>query len=84
LAVTTDELVRANRLWHSIQLTEERLAAYRAHGGHVRISILNDDPSSFGYEIEFGMESVGYAIIEALEGRLAMYYHELASLGVTP
>ena len=82
--MTTDELVRAGRLWHLIKLTAERLAAYRHHIGDVRISIPQGDPSIFDYEIRFDMESIGYALIGALEERLASYYHELTALGVTP
>lgn len=77
--------MRAHRLWRSIPLTEERLAAYRQHAGDVRISIARDaSPATFDYEVRFGMEAIGYAIIGALEERLASYYQELTELGVTP
>jgi hypothetical protein len=81
--MTTDELTRAYRLWRSAQHVEDLITAYRHHTGRVQVSILQEaeGPPTYDYETIIGMESIGYAIIDALEQRLASYRYELPELG---
>jgi hypothetical protein len=54
--------------------------------GFVRICISQEmeGPPMCDYETCIGMESIGYAIIDALEEGLASSYHELTEFGVIP
>jgi hypothetical protein len=79
--VTTDELARAYRIWREVGYVEDLIAGYRQHIGPVQISIPQEADRGPICETTIHMDFIGYAIIEALEQRLASYRYELSELG---